>query len=191
MRGDLKHAVARRVHNRLSRPYVLFTQFLDDLRSRRRLVSDRLSADPLLELFNQFFRESVFVNGERLLQPHSRHFPMSRRRIFSRRERRALSISSNRSRGRRLMFQRRDVRQSEPHQIWDFQRARFRDVSKRVSARVAVLRRIRKLPDSDAIQYNPENSIDIRNAWNTKANLRWSSAAAARIFAIPTTLCHL
>src|SRR5260370_15970567 len=161
MRGDLKHAVARRIHNRLARSYVFFTEFLDDLRARRRLVADRLPANPLLELFDQFLWKSVFVNRERLLQPHSRHFPVSCRRIFPGRARRSLSISPNRSSSRRLMFQRCDVRQSEPHQIRDFQRPRFRDVSERVSADVIIICRIRELADSHAVQHDPENSLEL------------------------------
>src|SRR6266851_1528061 len=161
MRGDLKHAVARRVHDWLARSYVLLAQFLDDLRAGSRLVSNRLPANLFLELFDQFLRESVFVNRERLLQPHSRHFPVSCRRIFPGRARRSLAIRSKRSTRRRLMFQRCDVRQSEPHQVRDFQRPRFRDVPERVSADVIIVRRIREFADSHAVQHNPENSLEL------------------------------
>src|SRR4029077_14148644 len=61
---------------------------------------------------------------------------------------------------RRLMFQRRDVRQTQSHQVWDFQRARFRNMPKCVAARVAIVRRGRKFPDSHAIQHDPENSFE-------------------------------
>src|SRR2546429_504559 len=56
---------------------MLFTQFLDDFRSRRRLVADGLSADLFLELFDQLAREPVLVNGKGLLEPHSGHLPMA------------------------------------------------------------------------------------------------------------------
>ena len=83
MRGNLKNAVAGRVHNRLARVHMLFTQLLDNLRSRRRLVADRLSPDPFLEGFNHITRESMFVHRESLIEPHSRHFPVAGCRVFS------------------------------------------------------------------------------------------------------------
>src|SRR6266550_2915471 len=55
---------------------MLFTQFLDDFRSRRRLVADGLSADLFLELFDQLAREPVLVNGKGLLEPHSGNSPI-------------------------------------------------------------------------------------------------------------------
>src|SRR5882762_3034735 len=160
MRGDLKHAIARRVHNRLARPHVFFAQLLDNLRTGCWLVSDRLLANLLLEFFDQISRESVFVNRKRLVQPHPGHFPMSGRRIFSGRDCRSLAIRSKRSSGWNLMLQRRDVRQSEAHQIRDLQRPRFSDMSKRVPAHVAILRRIRELSNPHAIQHDPENSLE-------------------------------
>src|SRR6266576_3665197 len=42
----------------------------------------------------------------------------------------------------------------------DFQRPRFRDVSKRVPAEVAVVRRIRELTYPNAVQHDPENSLE-------------------------------
>src|SRR6266550_3894670 len=104
MRGDLKHAVARRVHNRLTRSHMFFAQFLDDLRTGSRLVSDRFPSDLFLKLLDQLPWESVSVNRKRLVQPHPTHFPMSSRRIFSRRACSSLAIRSKRSSGRRLLY---------------------------------------------------------------------------------------
>src|SRR5260370_9145814 len=82
MRGDLKHAVARRVHDWLARSYVLLTQFLDDLCAGSRLVSNRLPANLSLELFDQFLRKSFFVNRSRPPHPHSHHFPYACPHLF-------------------------------------------------------------------------------------------------------------
>src|SRR5207249_908476 len=160
MRGDLKHTVARGIHDRLARSNVLFAQFLDDLRAGSGLVSNGSSANLLFKLLDQFLRESIFVNRERLLEPHARHFPVSCRRVFPGRARRALAERSNWRCGWRLMLQRRDVRQSEPHMIRDFLQTRFRDVAECVPADVAIFRRIRKLANSNAIQNDPENPFE-------------------------------
>ena len=159
MRGNLKHAVARRVHDRFPSTNVFFAELLDDFRSRRRFVSDGLSADQFLELFDQLAWKSVLVNGEGLIQPDSGHFPMAGCRIFSWRPRCSFPVRTERNCRRRLEFQRRDIRQSKPHQIWNLQGPRFRDVSEGISSHVAIIRRIRQFADAHAIQDNPEDSV--------------------------------
>jgi len=47
-----------------------------------------------------------------------------------------------------LVFERRDICESEPHQIWDLQRARLRYVPESASADVIVVRGIGKFADS-------------------------------------------
>jgi len=76
MRGDLKHAVTRRVDDRLavrtcSSPSSLMISVPD-----AGLFSNRLPANLLLELFDQLFREAVLVNRETPgPKPNSRPFP--------------------------------------------------------------------------------------------------------------------
>src|SRR5882762_6817720 len=154
--GNLENAVARRVHNRLPGTHVLFAQLLDNFRSRGRLIPNRFLANPPLKFLNHFRRKSVFVHRKRLLQPHSRHLPMSCRRIFSRRMGRTLSVRRSRFCRRRQMRQRRNVCQSQRHQIRQSQWPRFRNVPQRVSPHIPILRRIRQFANSHAVQHNPD-----------------------------------
>src|SRR6266705_1201027 len=164
VRGNLKYAVARGVHDRFSRSYVFFAQLLDDFRSRCRLVSNRFPADQFFKLFDQIFGKSVLVNRKRLLQPRSRHFPVSGRRIFSWRARRSFPVCSQRRRGRGHVSQRRDIRESQAHEIRYIQRPRLRDMPKRGPSGVAVIGCIREFADSHAVQNNPDDSFKFSHA---------------------------
>src|SRR5580704_4971038 len=94
MRRDLKNTVARRVDNGPSGSHMFFAKFLDDLRSRCRLVADGPAPYLFLKRFDNFARESVRVHWKCLIKPNARHFPMSCSGIFSRRSREALSKRS-------------------------------------------------------------------------------------------------
>src|SRR5258708_35046997 len=83
MRGDLKYAVARCVHDRFAAADMLFAQLLYDFRSGGRFVAESLSADQTLEFSNQIGRKSIFVDWERLVQPDACHFPMSGSGVLS------------------------------------------------------------------------------------------------------------
>src|SRR5262249_21428395 len=76
MCGDLKYAVARGVHDREAGPYMLFTQFLDDLRAGSGFVAECFVANLFFKSVHDFRRESMFVNGESLIQPDTSHFPV-------------------------------------------------------------------------------------------------------------------
>ena len=53
VRGDLKHAVGRRVDDRLARAHVLGAELVDDFRPRRGVVAKRASPDALFERVDQ------------------------------------------------------------------------------------------------------------------------------------------
>ncbi len=57
---------------------------------------------------------------------------------------------------RRNVSQRRYVPKPKFLQGWQLQRAGFRDMSERVPANVAVVRRVRQLTDADAVENNPD-----------------------------------
>src|ERR1700738_2691534 len=82
MRSNLKYAVTRRIHDGLAGAHVLRAQLFDDFRSRGGLVADRFASDEALEFCDHVRWESVFVDGESLVQPDARHFPMPGSCIF-------------------------------------------------------------------------------------------------------------
>ena len=64
MCGNLKHAVARRIHNRVTGSHVLLAQFLDDFSPRSGLVPHGFAANLFLERVYDFRRKAVLVDGE-------------------------------------------------------------------------------------------------------------------------------
>ena len=54
------------------------------------------------------------------------------------------------------MRERHNVRQSKLHQIWDRQRSGLRNVAKGVPPDIAVIRGIRQLSNSYAVQHDPD-----------------------------------
>ena len=181
MRGNLKDAVARRVHNRFSRAHMFFTKLLDNFRSRCRLVADRFSTDSFLKRFHHISRESMFVHREGLIEPDSRHLPMASGCVFSRRVRRPFAVRTVWFRRGRQMRERLNVCQSQLHQIWNRQRARFRNVAQRVSPDVPVVGGIRQLANSHAVQHDPDHTSKTshtpRSKTSTDTLLRDSSTA--------------
>jgi hypothetical protein len=163
VRGNLEYAVARRVHDRLSRPYVFFAQFLDDLSPRRRLVANGLAPYLSLKRIDDFRWESLLVHRKRLVQPNSRHFPMTRGGVFPRRFCRAFSIGGEWLFHCGQMRERRNVPQAQLHQVWQAQGARLRNVAERTSPYVSVLIRIGQLANADAVQHHPNHAIKPRH----------------------------
>jgi hypothetical protein len=93
---DLKHAVGRRVHNRLSGFEVLLAERLDYLGPGRGAVSEGSRADRGLELLHDLGRKAVGINGERPLKNYPGELPVSRGGVFSGR---LLGEGAERSRG--------------------------------------------------------------------------------------------
>ena len=58
------------------------------------------------------------------------------------------------------MVERRNIGQTQPDQIWKRQRARFRDVTQRVAARVSVLACVGKRANPHAVEHNPDDSFE-------------------------------
>ena len=158
---NLKHAVARRVHNRKPSPHVFVAQFLQNLRSRGRLVPQRPPPNLVLKFRDQRLRKSAGIHRKRLVQPDPRHLPVPRRRVLPWRTRRALAIRPQSLRGRRQIFQRFDIREAQPHQIRNLQRPRPRNMPQRVSPHVAVFRRIGQFPNPHAVQHDPDDPLKI------------------------------
>ena len=78
VRGDLEHAVGRRVHDRLAGPHVLVAELLDDGRAARGLVGRGAAADSPLELVDDLARETRSGNtgnGRSSTRPISSQWP--------------------------------------------------------------------------------------------------------------------
>ena len=116
VRRNLEYAVARSVHDRKTRSNVFLAQFLDDFGSGGGLVADGLAADGAFELFDQFARKAVLVNGKRLRQPDPGHLPVPCRRVLARRMCGAFAVAALRTRRRRQMGERGNIRESEASQ---------------------------------------------------------------------------
>ena len=163
VRRDLEYAVARGVNDREARSNVFLAQFLDDFGSGGGLVADRLAADGAFELFDQFARKTVLVNGKCLRQPDSGHLPVPCGRVLARRMRGAFAVAALRTRRRRQVIERGDIRKSEAHKVRQRQRARFSDVAERVAAHVVVIRGVGQRADPHAVQHNPDDSFERRH----------------------------
>ncbi len=59
------------------------------------------------------------------------------------------------------MRERLDVGEAEPHEIWQLQRARARDVAQRVAAHVAILGGVGQFADPDAVEHDPDNAGEL------------------------------
>ena len=128
---------------------MLFTEFLDDLGAGRGLVADRAAADLLFERVDSFAGENRRINGEGLVEPDYRHFPMAGGRVFAGQARGPFSEGSDRSGGWRQMFQRGDVGEPHFHERWNLEGPRLGDVPEGISADVAIVCRVQQLVSAD------------------------------------------
>ena len=158
---------------------MLLAQLLDNFRSGRWFVSNRLSANSFLQGVNHFRRKSVLVHRESLIEPYTRHFPVSRCRVFSRRVRRTFAIRTAWFPNRRQMRERLDICQAQLHQIWNSQRARFRNMPQRVSPHVAIVLSIRQLANSHAVQHNPDHTSKTSHSSAPKPQLTLRDSSTA------------
>src|SRR5690242_3412709 len=101
----------------------------------------------------------MWINRKRLIQPHARHFPMSRCRILSRGMGRAFSIRPDWRIRRSQMFERGNIPQSQPNKIRKSERPRFGDVPQRIPSDISVILCVGKLTDSHAIKHDPDHSL--------------------------------
>ncbi len=160
MRGDLKNAVGGGVDNGRAGAHVLRAQFFDNFRAGCRFVSQCAPADAPLELIHNLAREAMRIKRKRLFQMDPRHFPVAGGRIFSRRGQRASAICAGGERRGVEICEGLDVGEPEAAQIRQAQAAQARDVAERVTAHVAVIGGVRHGPDSQAVQHDPDHTVE-------------------------------
>src|SRR5437588_410594 len=102
---------------------MLLTQFLNNLRPRGRFVAKHFATNRLLECPDQVWREAVGKSRQRLVQNDPSHLPMTRRTIFPRRRLCHLAIRPFSITLLRGPKNRRNVSQSNPPQVGQFQPA--------------------------------------------------------------------
>ena len=158
MRGHLKHAVGRRVDNRLAGAHVFFAELLDDLGAGSGAVAERAASDARLELLQNLGRKSVRKEREGLGEMDAHHFPMAGGGVFSRRCQRAFSEGRGGPIHRTNVRQRLQIAQAELRHIRQMQLARAGDVAQRIAARVSISSGVRHLAGSYAIQHNPDDA---------------------------------
>ena len=154
MRRDLEHAVRRGVYNQLPRFHVLFAVVRDHRRARIRAVAQHAAAHSRRKALEERGREAPRERGQRLLADDARDLPVADRRILAVRFLR----EPRKCGGRRVRpFSARHavyVEKPERAEVWQRKARAFRTAQKRVAARVAEARRVRHLPDADAVEYN-------------------------------------
>src|SRR5436189_4147806 len=93
------------------------------------------------------------ISWERFCQMDSGDFPMTGGAVFSSGPRDHESPRAARRRGWRNALQRSDVAESKALETWERQPAqRARDIAERVAPCVAIVRRIGRFADSDAVE---------------------------------------
>ena len=85
MRRDLEHRVGARVDDRLPGAHVLRAQLLDDLGPGSGAVPEPPQTGLALERAHHLGGEPVGIRGERLLEPHPHHLPVTGGRVLAKR----------------------------------------------------------------------------------------------------------
>src|SRR5260370_37879944 len=121
MRGNLENAVDRRVDNELAGAHMFCSTLLDDLGTRCGFIPQRTAPNLFFKLRDYFARKTVGISRERLIQPNTRHLPMTSGRIFPRRVRYAFAICSDRRGRRGYMREGRNIRKPQPSKVSQLQ----------------------------------------------------------------------
>ena len=161
VRGDLKHAVGRRVHDPVAGLHVLGAELVDDHRARRGLVAEHAAAGLAREIVEEFRRESVWEDRKRAIEHDAHHLPVTRDGILAGRSFGHAADGSRKAGIGALTggrAERGDAAETKRAQGRQGQRHGARDVAERVAAFVAVRRGIRQRADSDAVEDNDDGS---------------------------------
>ena len=191
VRGNLKHAVGRRVDDQRAGAHVLGAELVDDRGARRRLVAEHAAAGQARELRDDLRREAVGKRRERAVEHDAHHLPVPGDRVLPRRRLGHAAVRTERRTGRNR-GDRRDrgdlfqedlcafsaffalsavssgpsicTRRSRPRlrSVGIFSGTRLRDVADRVAALIAVRRRVRQLADADAVHDDDDGAGERR-----------------------------
>src|SRR5580765_3618801 len=83
MRGNLEHAVSRRVDDRFPGLHVLDTELVDDRGTACGLVGKRAATNSPLEPVDQLPGKAIRKNRKSALEHQARQLPMSRYRVLA------------------------------------------------------------------------------------------------------------
>src|SRR5205823_165084 len=137
---------------------------LENLGAGRRFIAERAAPDALFEPVHHLRRKTVRVDGEGPVQVNTRHLPMSGGCVLAGRGQRAAAVGAAGHSGGRDAGERFDIAESELREVGQLKAAYARDVAQGVAARVAVLRSIRHLTDSHAIEDDPDYAPEHNNS---------------------------
>ena len=171
--GDLEDRVGGRVDDPLAGPLVLFSELLDDLRSRGGPVADDPAARLVHERVDHLVREAMRVCRERGRRDHAHHLPVTRGRVLALRALHQSPGNCGRPGLRRAAFQRDDVSEPERLEIGQVEASdRAGHVAESVGAFVPVLRCVRQLTSADGIEHDharPRHGGILRRLWRTSS----------------------
>src|SRR5436190_9684962 len=174
VRRDLKHGVGGRVDDRRAGAHVLLAELVEDHRSRRGLVSQRLASDASFVFGDDLARKALRIRSKRILHDQSHHFPMPRGRVFPRTH---LGHTPERA-ARRLVAGRlwQRVQEAEAREVRQLGALQLQHMSERVGTFVAEFGRVRKLADAEGVADENDRAVHWRNyKFAVRSTLRCSS----------------
>ena len=151
---NLEYAVRRGVDDQLARSDMLLTQFIKDRRAGGGLVAQRAAACRLFKALDKVLREPLRECREGALKLHARNLPMAGGRILAGRYLAHLAVRSHRRRNSPCKACAINIGKPHFHQMGNVRMAGIDDMSKRISAGVAVCGSIAKRANTHAVQHD-------------------------------------
>ena len=158
VRGDLQHRVGRRVDDQVTGLHVLGAEVVDHLGARVRAVAEDAAARGGPQRVDHVVGEAVRVGAQRHRRDDAHQLPVAGDRVLARAERVQAAMDDGVP-DRRRSLQRHDVAEPERGQDRQVEPAdRFRDVSERVGARVAVVGAVGQLAGAAGVDDDHEGA---------------------------------
>ena len=154
MRRNLKYAVGRGIHNRISGSHMLIAQLLDDLCAAGCPVSQGFPADGRFKLRHQLFGKAVWKRGKRPIQHQARHFPVPAGGVLAVKLFRGLPVAAQglvHPAGQAAALY---VGKAQFAKVCQFHAGLFHHMSQRMAALVAKARGVRQSADAHAVHHN-------------------------------------
>ena len=153
---DLEYTVCRGIDDRFAGRFMLVAEHLNNLRAGCRIIAETFDADRFLISVHKFLWKAVWISLERHFCTQSRDLPMPCGRIFSAGKLRSLAEAAFRRSDRKISKRGSvNIAPAQTQEIRDLQSAAVPpNMSERVRARVAVLRRVRHRADAQTVCYD-------------------------------------
>ncbi len=182
MGRDLEDGVGRRVDDPLARALVLFAELLDDLGTRRGLVTKHAPPGLIHERVDDLVGKAVRVRRERRRRDDAHVLPVAGCGVLAFGALEEPAGDSWCARLRRAALEREDVPEAERLEIGQVEASDGAGhVAERVGAFVSVLRRVRQLTRADGIEHDharPRHAGILRRLWTTPSaySCSWSTS---------------